>query len=217
MATFDISPLLGHLTRVATSHCVIAIDGVGCAGKTTLAAQMAEALGARIVHFDDFYRVLDPATRESLNPRDGYQNYFDWERLRNDLLIPLKMGQTGCFRKYDWSKNALGKIIENVEPTGYLIIEGVYSCRPELRTFYNHTIFVKVPREIRELRAIARDENSPFWISRWMAAEDFYITSASPESSAEWVFDGVTGEMITMCDGAHRKVTKDLRSEEEKA
>ena len=197
MAKFDVSTILPILIQKATACCIIAIDGPGCAGKTTLATQLADHLGAIVVHFDDFYRVLDPHFREGLTPEQGYESYFDWERLRSELLIPLSKGQAGNFLKYDWHKNALGESLEKIHSSELLIVEGVYSCRPELRPYYSHTIFVKLPGETRKRRAEERGENTSFWIERWMAAENFYLAKVNPESAADWVFDGETGVLVS--------------------
>jgi DNA helicase TIP49 (TBP-interacting protein) len=63
---------------VGVATRVIAIDGPGGAGKTTLAAWLAEALGAAVIHTDDF--------ASSENPSSGGPNSS------NALLSHLRQG-----------------------------------------------------------------------------------------------------------------------------
>jgi uridine kinase len=50
--------------RRSRSHLLVAIDGGGGAGKSTLARNLADALGdATIVQMDDFYRPMPAAER----------------------------------------------------------------------------------------------------------------------------------------------------------
>jgi hypothetical protein len=73
---------------------IIAIDGPGGSGKTTLAAKVAELLdGATVIHGDDFYRPMPEHEREQLDAQLGYQHYFDWQRLRDQVLAPLRAGR----------------------------------------------------------------------------------------------------------------------------
>src|SRR4051812_49685989 len=65
--------------RRSRSHLLVAIDGGGGAGKSTLARNLADALGdATIVQMDDFYRPMPAAERAALTPGEGVDRYFDW-------------------------------------------------------------------------------------------------------------------------------------------
>ena len=67
-----------------------AIDGLGGAGKSTLAAQIAEEIErSAVVSVDDFYRPMAASARAELGPKDGDDQYFHWQRLRDDVLVPL--------------------------------------------------------------------------------------------------------------------------------
>jgi len=60
------------LSRTQGTTTLIAIDGPGGSGKTTLAAVVAGLLdGAPVVHGDDFYRPMPDHERERLTAQQG--------------------------------------------------------------------------------------------------------------------------------------------------
>jgi uridine kinase len=196
MSVFDLSDIAESINSAKKFPILIAIDGAGCVGKSTLASELAALVGGEVVHFDDFYRVMESEARETLGALDGYQLYFDWQRLKSEVLSPLLEGKRADYGKYDWGLDRLSAPA-TIEPNGIVIIEGVYSFRPELRSYYTKSIFVEASSELRRSRAVARGQNSDEWIRRWMAAEDYYLQDFNPRPIADWVFDGKTGKLIS--------------------
>ncbi|MCX5401381.1 uridine kinase [Streptomyces sp. NBC_00102] len=179
-----------HLARARGTTTIVAIDGTGGSGKTTLAAAVAELLdGAVVVHVDDFYRPMPAGERELLDAEQGYHRYFDWERLRDQVLIPLRDDRAARYQLYDWTTEQLGAWREIATGT-VVIVEGVYSARPELAPCYHFTAYVDTPRGVCLTRVRARGENSEEWIMRWRAAEDHYVHTTSPRSRAELLVRG---------------------------
>jgi uridine kinase len=170
---------------------VAAIDGAGGAGKSTLAAAIRSALAiaVAIVPVDDFYRPLTDDQRMALDPRHGYESYFDWQRMRDQAVVPLRAGKPARYQRYDWSSDRLAEWIE-IAPAPVVIVEGVYSSRPELRALIDLAIFVDTPREERERRMRSRGQNAGGWIERWMAAEDWYLEHIDPARHAGLVLTG---------------------------
>jgi uridine kinase len=72
-----------------------------------------------------------------------------------------------------------------------VIVEGVYALRPQLRDFYDITIFVDTPRDYRLRRMLDRNADEAERIVRWMAAEDWYLDNEDPRSHANVVLSGV--------------------------
>jgi uridine kinase len=179
-------------TRAGRDVIVAAIDGCGGAGKSTLAQRIRAALdvAVSIVAVDDFYRPLTNDQRVALDPHHGYENYFDWQRMRNDAIIPLRAGKAARYQRYDWSTDRLAEWIE-VAPASVVIVEGVYSSRPELRPLLDAAIFIDTPREERLRRMLSRGQDAGGWIQRWMAAEDWYLEHIEPMCHAHLVLPGV--------------------------
>jgi uridine kinase len=168
---------------------LVCIDGLGGAGKTSLAGAIAEiAPDIQLVHGDDFYGPEERDWR-SWTPSEGYEHYFDHQRLAAELLQPLRRGEPGRFQRYDWGRNALTEWVD-VAPRGTVLVEGVYLLRPRLRQLWDLTVFVDVPRHLRAARLHARGENDRGWIERWMAAEDHYEQADNPAGCADLVISG---------------------------
>jgi uridine kinase len=174
---------------------LVAIDGPGGSGKSTVAAMLARFVGAAIVAGDDFYRVLDPTTRLALGAEDGYRRYFDWERLGAQVLRPLRAGQAARYDRYDWQRGVLGEAV-NVVASDVTIVEGVYAFRPELREYYDLSILVETPNGERWRRLRARGENDEHWLSRWDAAEQWYFSNALARDDVDFVVPGVSQEYV---------------------
>jgi uridine kinase len=175
--------------RRTGARVVVAIDGAGGAGKSTLARGIEDAFPGcvSVVRCDDFYRPLSGAT---LSPQEAYENYFDWRRLRDEALIPLRNGQPARYQRYDWETDRLAEWID-VEPREIVLIEGVFSTRPELRAMIDVAIFIETPREERIRRMLARPQPSTSWMDQWMAAEDWYLEHVAPQYRADLVIEGV--------------------------
>ncbi|MEU9005142.1 AAA family ATPase, partial [Streptomyces sp. NPDC048551] len=187
----DVADGLRQLPRTqgATTR-IVAIDGTGGSGKSTLAAAVAGHLdGAVIVHVDDFYRPMPDGEREQLDAEQGYHRYFDWERLRDQVLIPLRDGRATRYQVYDWTTGQLGAWRE-LAPGTVVIVEGVYSTRPELAHYYHFTTYVDTPRRVCLQRVRARGENPEEWIERWRAAEDHYLHTTWPQTRAKLLVRG---------------------------
>jgi uridine kinase len=169
---------------------LVAIDGHSAAGKSTLARTLQGALPqVTIMHTDDFYRPMPDADRARLDAASGYQHYYDWQRLEQDVLQPLAQGTRSRYRRYDWHQNALDGWTE-VRPDGIVIVEGCYAARPEVRDYYHAIIVVETPVPLRAQRQRDRADASPAWIARWEAAEQYYLQRAAPQTYATFIVGG---------------------------
>lgn len=176
------------LTNVST--VLIGIDGCGGSGKSTLARALVAASPSEVtmVQMDDFYKPS--AERPSgLNKQIG--GNFDWERVRDSVLIPLSKGEVARYQRYDWPSDSLAEWHE-ILPGKIVVVEGVYSTRNEIRDFYSFRTFVECPQEVRLERGLARDGESARdkWVKEWMPAEDRYIQSHQPWKAAQLRIDG---------------------------
>ncbi|CAM5665463.1 Uridine kinase [Streptomyces avidinii] len=186
----DVADALRRKAQGRGATTIVAIDGAGGSGKTTLAAAVARHIvGSVVVHGDDFYRPMPDHERERLGPEQGYQRYFDWERLRDRVLVPLRDERAARYRTYDWDTGRLGPRRE-VAPGAVVIVEGVYSARPELAPYCHLTVYVDTPRGTCLERVRARGENSEEWIARWRAAEDHYLHTTWPQTRVDLLVRG---------------------------
>ncbi len=177
------------MARAAKSPLLVGIDGCSAAGKSTLARFIQTHLPAvTIVHGDDFYRVMDEEARAALDAAGGYELYYDWQRLRNEVLEPLSYKQSALYQRRNWSTGQLGAWVE-IQPQGVIVIEGVYTMRPELRAFYDIAIFVETSFSLRMCRQAERTDPSD-WVARWEAAEAYYLDHHRPQTHANFIILG---------------------------
>ena len=96
---------------------IIAIDGRCGAGKSTLAARLAELCGGNVFHMDDFF--LRPEQRRPERFAEPGGN-VDRERFAAEVLAPLENGSRFSYRPFVCRNMALGDTVE-VEPKLSLI------------------------------------------------------------------------------------------------
>ncbi|MGW3910942.1 uridine kinase family protein [Streptomyces sp. NPDC005070] len=172
---------------------LIAVDGMGGSGKSTLASAVARLGDAVVVHGDDFYRPMDADERAALTPAEGYDRYFDWQRLRDEVLTPLATGHDAHYGRYDWPTGSLATDdLCAVACDGIVLVEGVYTARPELVDHYDLVVYVDTPPEesMRRLRARGDDHGPIDWEARWRLAEEHYLTTTRPRDRAHLVVPG---------------------------
>ena len=165
----------------------VAIDG-GCAGgKTTLAGVIEELYGATVFHMDDFFLRPEQRTKERYSEVGGN---VDRERFLDEVLIPLKRGVPFGYRKFDCSTFALGEKTD-VTPSKLRVIEGTYSHHPDLTPYYDLTVFLDVPLDVRKKRIEVR--NSPKMAERffneWIPLEEKYFSEMQIKSRADFCID----------------------------
>src|ERR687896_691212 len=93
---------------------VLAVDGHSAAGKSTFADALAGRTGAVVVRGDDFYRVMAEAERAELAPGEGVELYYDWRRMRDEVLVALRAGMPAEYHPYDWDSGRLASRFVNV-------------------------------------------------------------------------------------------------------
>jgi len=173
------------LAVVDRRPALVGIDGQGGAGKSTFARAVVGELGhAVVVQGDDFYRDLPSDERAALDPAAGVEQYFDWQRLRREVLEPVRRGDAVLrYQRYDWDRATMGDWVEQSMPD-VVVVEGVYTLRPQLLDLIDVTVWVETSEETRLRRQVERGENDDVWIRRWVAAEDHYVATHDPRSAA---------------------------------
>lgn len=159
---------------------VIAIDGCGGAGKSTLAANLSNVLKqCPVIHTDDFASWDHPL------------NWFP--RMIEQVFTPLGMNKAAKFQRFDWLERKLSNWIQ-IDPQEFVIVEGVSSSRNEFRPYLSFSIYVQTSPGIRLQRGLARDgdEAKEEWL-KWMAAENEYVERDEPQRFANMVVDGESG------------------------
>ena len=188
-------------TLVAPDRSVlVGVDGGAGAGKTTFAHWFAETIEeltipVSIIHIDNFCRPSAERQKHYVVVSD-----LDWERLRDQLLIPLQLGKATRFQLYDWLADRLKDWV-TIDIGGVTIIDGVTAIRKELSAYYDLRIWFSCPRDVRVSRLLGRGDTSAAEIKHWIPSEDRYIASHVPEETAHLVIDSTAHMTIKAGNG----------------
>ncbi|GAA3606245.1 uridine kinase family protein [Microlunatus ginsengisoli] len=153
----------------------VGVDGLGAAGKSTLAARIAAALpGSVLLPIDHFGRA---ALR-------------DWDR---DLFVaqvvePLLAGRPGRYRRWDLVAD---RGLDWVDvPVGVpVVVEGVSSTDVRLPVPWDLRLWVDASEDVRRARIADRDppELLARWAADWWPSEQEYVDAQDPRTRADAV------------------------------
>lgn len=181
----------------------MAIDGLGGSGKSTFTALLHGALqGAGVtsvttVEADGFVMNLREEDWRPLPSMPGMRAPYriDVERLRREVLEPLRSGLSAQFVHRDWW-DAERTEVRIVHSQGIVLVEGMYTLDRRLRDFYDERIFLECPKELALQRALARDiphGDDPVGELAWREvhgpAESAYVSEQNPRVAAHVVVD----------------------------
>ena len=136
----------------AKDTVIVAIDGKCTSGKTTLASQLATVYDCNVFHMDDFFLRPEQRTPERFAETGGN---VDYERFREEVLLPLKSGKAFSYRPFDCSTFTLDMPV-TVTPQKLIIIEGTYSHHPYFGNHYDLKILLTVDEETQRQRILER-------------------------------------------------------------
>jgi len=174
--------VLSQLPRLGPVR-LVAVDGPAGSGKTTFAARFAAALragGTRVeeIHTDDLL--------------EGWTDLVSfWPRLQEWVLEPLRRGEPGLYRAYDWVNRRFGADWHRVLVPDVLVVEGVTSARAAIRAELALGVLVTADRELRLARGIERDGEAlrGEW-ERWMIGEDRHFATDDTAARVDLIVDG---------------------------
>lgn len=179
--------LLKELSRrQADGPILLAIDGRCASGKTTLAARLQTVLGCGVVHMDDFFLRPEQRTEERYSTPGGN---VDHERFLQEVLLPLSRGEDAVYRPFDCSAMSLGEPVE-LKCGAVTVVEGSYSCHPDLFPYYHISVFLSLPPQEQMRRIVLRDgeEYSKVFEEKWIPLEERYFAQRNLQSLCTFSF-----------------------------
>ncbi len=163
----------------------LAIEGGSASGKTTLAGLLEQVYGATIFHMDDFFLRPQQRTKERFAEPGGN---VDRERFLEEVLIPLKAGETVHYRRFDCSSFALQEPVV-MKPGEFNVVEGAYCMHPDLAGYYDFSVFLDVLPDLQKRRIHKR--NSPDMAERffgeWIPMEQRYFAAMDVKARCDMV------------------------------
>ena len=143
---------------------LIGIAGGSASGKTSISAQLKEHYedtnSVVIIRQDDYYKDQSEKTMEE-RVKTNYDHPFAFD---NELLVAqlqrLLQRQPMCKLTYDFVHHTRSEVIEEIEPSDVVVIEGLFVLENEdLRNLCDIKIFVDTDADIRFIRRLLRDVN----------------------------------------------------------
>ncbi|MBP8931466.1 MAG: (d)CMP kinase [Paracoccus sp.] len=179
---------IGGRAKAAGRPFLVVIDGPSGAGKSTLARALAGCLPATVVEGDDFFiggvgiRDEDPASLAA--------TCIDW-RAQRVVLAQLLSLRDAEFHPFDWDRFDGSRTVtaKRLSANPVIILEGVYSNRPELRDLVDYAVLVMASKLCRRQRLIARGETIGPWETQWHRAEDWYFRHLAPPDAFDFIID----------------------------
>ncbi len=180
----------------------VAIDGVDGAGKTHFAGELEPFLkvsGRNIIRasVDGFHHPK--AVRYRLgrgSPEGFYRNSYDYKTLKKVLLNPLSPGGSGHYRTavHDVdAEMAVSTPLKQAEPGTILLLDGIFLHRPELRDYWDVSVWLETPFSISVPRMAERDGNSPNPDApehrRYVEGQKLYLKESTPQRHATVIVD----------------------------
>ena len=168
---------------------IILIDGRAASGKSSLAADLKNALfkeleqAPRLIHMDDLYPGWE-----------GLQlgSYY----LNQQILQPLSNGKTANWQLWDWQKAERGRAAE--PGNGWrefaggtpLIVEGCGALSRVSSELAHLRVWIEAPKELRHARWIERDGEkfNDYW-HIWAAQEDEFYQQEKSKQLADLVIE----------------------------
>ena len=140
---------------------LVGIAGGSGSGKTTLAKALTLSLGAVYIPHDAYYLTLPDEYRGARIAEYNFDHpdALDNERLMDDLDA-LTSGRSIQVPDYDFAgcKRRDPSEWRTVAPHRWVVVEGILVLAiPELRAYFDHTVFVDCPGDIRLARRLRRD------------------------------------------------------------
>jgi len=179
-------PPMSRVTRVA-------IDGVDGAGKTHFADELGEVLrasGRSVIRasVDGFHNPRSIRYRLGRDSPEGFfHDSYDYEQLKAALLDPLSPGGSGHYRTavFDHrSDRPVSAPNGAAAPGAILLLDGIFLHRPELRAYWDYSIFLEVAFAVSIPRGAQRGEASPdpraASNQRYVRGQELYLRTCEP-------------------------------------
>ena len=191
----------------------VAIDGVDGAGKTMFGDELGrtlEAWGANVIRasVDGFHHPRAVRSRRGrFCPEGFYRDSYDYATLRQVLLDPLSPGGSGQYVSavFDHRNDAPVRSSTRQAAAGdILIFDGIFANRPELRGYWDLSVFLEVSFETSIRRLGARDGTPMDPLAplnrRYIEGQQLYLQECGPANHATVVVDN--NELASPCIGS---------------
>jgi uridine kinase len=193
----------------------VGIDGFAASGKTMLADELIEPLQSRgrsviRVSVDGFHNPSEIRRQQGYSsPQGYYDDSFNHNAIVSNVLVPLGPGGNLNYSPavFDFRTDSeVSAPFQRASQNSILLFEGVFLHRPELKKYWDFSIFVHADFDISLKRAKKRDLNlfktaekvHEKFTERFIPGHKIYLSAESPEKSANVIWDNNNIENPTL-------------------
>ncbi len=195
--------LAAHILNTPSPFVLrVAIDGVDGAGKTHFAGELGPLLAASgrdIIRasVDGFHHPKAVRYRLGRSSPEGfYGDSYDYGAFKEVLLGPLSPGGSGLYRTaiHDVETEKSVSVPEQKAEAGaILLLDGIFLHRPELREYWDVSVWLETPFGVSYPRMAERDDTSPDPDApqnrRYVEGQKLYLTESTPHRHATFFID----------------------------
>ena len=122
---------------------------------------------------DHFFLRPEQRTPDRLAELGGN---VDRERFKAEVLTPLQEKNQCAYRPFVCSTMSLGETII-IKKSPVVLIEGSYSCHPDLRDAYDLCLYTSISRKEQEERLFLREGEAKLAVfkAKWIPMEEAYF------------------------------------------
>lgn len=157
---------------------LLAIDGLPCAGKSTLVQRLAQRPDLHHVQVDDFSRP-----EHAWRGRPAFPFPFTRHGEFRAAVRALATTGTCRYRRFNWETLTVPAVARTVTLDRLVAVEGVGALDPVLAPFYGLRVFVDSDRTSVITAAIARGDGQ--WETQWrdlfLPSTDLYMQTRPRE------------------------------------
>lgn len=192
--------------RCVGGRLLVAVDGPDAAGKTTLARSVVERLvrPSLCISIDGWHHPRDHRLRRGAESAAGYYlDSFDVDRLAAGCLEPFRAGaQRIRTAGFDHVADRAVEEWQEVPAGAALVVEGVFLHRPELRGWWDLSVYLHVDEAVTLERAVVRDltvlgskeDVRRRYARRYLPGQALYREEAAPLDAADVLVDNTDPE-----------------------
>ena len=172
------------------------------AGKTVFADELAAVLRAGLepvirAGVDGFHNPRAVRYRRGRGSPQGYfEDSYDYAGLRTVLLDPLAPGGSGRYRTAIFDHRTDAPVVSpelQAGPGSILLFDGIFLHRPELRSYWDFSIFLDVALQTSVGRCALRDGTPPDPSAaanrRYVEGQQLYLRTCNPRAWATLTID----------------------------
>jgi len=167
-------------------NVTVAIDGRCAGGKSTLAKVLSKIYDCNVFHADDYFLTPDLRTKERLFEVGGN---FDRVRFENEIL--KNIGTDFDYYAYNCSTGKMEKRSSKRKKIN--VIEGSYSHHPDIKKYYDISVFVDVDEssQIERIRKRNGEAMLARFVSEWIKKEEAYFDKFSVKEKSCILFNKI--------------------------